>query len=1137
MDKVGGQKRVRFARDAHKKLRSLPSHAGALGPVHAPIIAPRHLFWRRCWIGLAAFVVFAMAAFAIFVRAGYLTPLLESAASESVQNAVPPEFRVELGETDITFGFSHGIGIRFDDVKVYANSDDAPLATLGSVTLGVAAKPALAGRAEFSSISMENLTLQVPESGAGGLPKLRLDGAHNAFENLFVQLRSGLTPFLNQTDGLDISLANMQITLPTNGYSDEIVVDDFEFHAKGGAAEFNANLVVDGYKVPLSGGIDVPLADADPLAQSQLSLSLSGMPMPWRRLQTIVSNDPIDLEIGRRHIPLLANVSIKLTDNVSEEQDSAKATIVPLSMSFKLGADNYVPVNGSLDLDMDFQSGVMDIASTFWTIGRSSFDLHGGVRDRKFELGQKSEPNAFEFELLANRGTAAPADSPEAPLRFAARAQGTGFLDSKLIQFARLDVDSDSGTAYGEGEISLEGEFPTAVFDVRVDEFSIPGVKQFWPAPIARGARSWVLENLAGGRVIAGRFDIAEPLRRRISGTTNELSGDTRVKLEVEDVQFNVVGDIPPVRQADGTVEFAEGITTVSLSDGLVFLPSGRTAQATDGKLTIPPADLDTGLIRASLNMGIAGKAKAVGELITFNPIGAQQYYAFSPDDLAGDVTGRVNVEFSLNSESGADPDWDVDLQVSDAGSAAEIEGRQLDGLVGNIKVDPRRAEFDLQGNIDGFPSDIAMVVPFENSEVAAKRDIRLQLDTAAREKLAPGLETILTGNTSVKVAGAGETLKVEADLTPARLSLPWIGWAKGSGVKASAAFNLLQSDVVTTLSDFNLSGESFGAIGRIDADKDGLRRARFGLAQLNSSDDVSLDIERNGDGFDVDISGKSFDARAIMRHARAQVKSTGASDADVPVNVVGKIGRVQGFHGEHLDNVLIEMRVRSGTVTRLRLTGSTKSGFPVTLSIDGAGSGRSVTLEALGAGEFLRFADIYTNVRGGTVDLSLKGTGPQTLVGSGTIRDFRVFNEPKLAQLVSSKTSQSQSLEEAVNQKIDTREVKFEIASSDLTFQPGQLDIARAVARGPLAGFSIQGLVFDANNQTRLTGTFLPAYGLNRLFGEIPILGALLGNGRDRGLIGVTFKLDGSYDDPNVTVNPLSVIAPGIFRSIFEFR
>ena len=90
---------------------------------------------------------------------------------------------------------------------------------------------------------------------------------------------------------------------------------------------------------------------------------------------------------------------------------------------------------------------------------------------------------------------------------------------------------------------------------------------------------------------------------------------------------------------------------------------------------------------------------------------------------------------------------------------------------------------------------------------------------------------------------------------------------------------------------------------------------------------------------------------------------------------------------------------------------------------------------------------------------------------------------------------------------------------------------------RGPLLGFIFQGTLYDGSGDMNMTGTFMPAYGLNRLFGELPIIGALLGNGRDRGLIGVTFRLAGKASKPQLQINPLSVIAPGIFRQIFEFR
>ncbi|MNT72628.1 hypothetical protein D3C72_2112500 [compost metagenome] len=92
-------------------------------------------------------------------------------------------------------------------------------------------------------------------------------------------------------------------------------------------------------------------------------------------------------------------------------------------------------------------------------------------------------------------------------------------------------------------------------------------------------------------------------------------------------------------------------------------------------------------------------------------------------------------------------------------------------------------------------------------------------------------------------------------------------------------------------------------------------------------------------------------------------------------------------------------------------------------------------------------------------------------------------------------------------------------------------------MVRGEQVGATFQGMVRDAKGQIDLTGTFMPAYGLNRLFGELPVIGILLGNGRDRGLLGITFKLTGATEQPKLVVNPLSIIAPGVFRQIFEFR
>jgi len=64
-----------------------------------------------------------------------------------------------------------------------------------------------------------------------------------------------------------------------------------------------------------------------------------------------------------------------------------------------------------------------------------------------------------------------------------------------------------------------------------------------------------------------------------------------------------------------------------------------------------------------------------------------------------------------------------------------------------------------------------------------------------------------------------------------------------------------------------------------------------------------------------------------------------------------------------------------------------------------------------------------------------------------------------------------------------------------------------------------------------------VPAYGLNSIPAGIPIVGWLLTGRAGEGVVGMTFRVDGKMSDPKVQVNPLSAIAPGILRSLFEFR
>ena len=119
---------------------------------------------------------------------------------------------------------------------------------------------------------------------------------------------------------------------------------------------------------------------------------------------------------------------------------------------------------------------------------------------------------------------------------------------------------------------------------------------------------------------------------------------------------------------------------------------------------------------------------------------------------------------------------------------------------------------------------------------------------------------------------------------------------------------------------------------------------------------------------------------------------------------------------------------------------------------------------------------------------------------------------------------------------KIPTRNARVDELTAVVEKGPTSLHIRKGRLSGGDASAAFEGRVYNAANNMKITGTFLPGRGLNRLVSNIPILGLAFGRGKVNGLLGITFKLSGRYGNPTLQVNPLSIIAPGVFRQLFRF-
>jgi hypothetical protein len=197
-------------------------------------------------------------------------------------------------------------------------------------------------------------------------------------------------------------------------------------------------------------------------------------------------------------------------------------------------------------------------------------------------------------------------------------------------------------------------------------------------------------------------------------------------------------------------------------------------------------------------------------------------------------------------------------------------------------------------------------------------------------------------------------------------------------------------------------------------------------------------------------------------------------------------------------------------------------------MTLSPARGSRRLEAEVGEVGRLLRFLGLYGRVEGGravvsgTVDPS--GGIEATVDGSR----LKIVEEPALRRL----STAAQSGPSAGIATVDIERLLF-----DVEFADGVLSIRDGVVRASTAGLSLQGDIDFGRDVVRLSGTYLPASAFDSLLGKIPLIGQTMFAGGRAGLLGVTFRLSGPIDSPDLTVNPLSAIAPGIFRKLFELR
>jgi hypothetical protein len=748
----------------------------------------------------------------------------------------------------------------------------------------------------------------------------------------------------------------------------------------------------------------------------------------------------------------------------------------------------------------------------------------------------------FGVDFLISGGSAAPAASGEAPLSFDGQANGRYMSATKELQLDKVGVITPMGSLFGSMHMRIRPGSPEISFVGQGTKLQTAAVKQLWPFWMSPKARAWAHANLFGGTVSNGAISVFIPEGRlaqaAVTGTMRLAANELHIAFDMSGARLNVPGEIPPIRDMVGHFDLTGPVIKVDVASGTSYFPSGRSVTLGPSMFSIP-ATYDKPLM-AQMKLSVAGAGDAIGELLTFKPLRVLQRTEFNPEDFNGRIQADVEATIGLVDEQKPPPPvWKATLHLDKVDVLKPFDGRHISNLDGRLDADPQQVHLDADAQIDGIAANIDMIEPTEaNSGVKRQRVITATLSSQQRDKLLPGLSDIVDGSVGVTLTRIDDDRQgVKIDLTKSSLTLPFVGWSKGGGIAATAEFEASGPPDQTTLRNFTLKGDGFGANGDLVVGKGGLSSADFSSVRLSSIDDFALKIKHGKGSYDVSVNGNSADARPILARLKSS-QDGGGGGGSVDVTVRANLDKIVGFNDESIGNFKALFAVSGSKVTSADLSGVTHSGEAVVSEMTKGGANGTIHVTSGDAGAIARFADIYRHMRGGLLNLSLRSTGEDSWDGSLDIRRFSIANEKRLQSIVSTPSGRNgQSLNSAVKQNIDTSAQNFQRGFARLFVRKGVVAIENGVVRGDQVGATFQGTVKDKNGNIDMTGTFMPAYGLNRLFAELPIIGFILGNGSDRGLIGITFKLTGDFDSPNLQINPLSIIAPGVFRQIFEFQ
>ena len=755
-------------------------------------------------------------------------------------------------------------------------------------------------------------------------------------------------------------------------------------------------------------------------------------------------------------------------------------------------------------------------------------------------------PEAIDFQVNTANGVVNLPEYLKEPLPLKLM-QATGRIDfaHDLLHLEKLSVDIGGPTFEVSGDLdgimtgaAADGGQPRLALALKAENYPASWMDRYWPDGAAANTRDWLVPNIPEGMVEEVKADLA----LRLPGPTGDETRLEHLKGEMKTRGLTVhyLRPMPPITDGTATATFDADSFDADITGGHV-----GDIRIQKGYLHITGLDVKDQFIKVGGD--VAASLSDTLKLLDHPRLGYAKKLGLKPEESGGAAQASLDFDFPAEKSLGFDRvKIKVDAEVQHVAMKRIRFGQDVTDGTLDLKLDQDGMVVSGPVKFAGADLDIQWQQQFgDKVDVRESFAAKGRTSTGSRALVGYDFRPWVDGPSDVALKferrddGRG-LLEASFDLKDAVLALDFLKWRKPAGVPAQGSLKLgLKGDRPIDITDLSIDGEGFSIAGGAVFAPDGGSIGKLALKKVNIAKSAITDLvaDFSNNATSVTIGGGTMDVQPWMDE-RDKPVTPAELDAQEqkpqrPYSIAGKLATVRLSEGDTLTNVTFDLRHDPIWWDKILFEGTLPGGAPISFSYapmdDGTHRLRVQTDDGGGAFKTL---GIYDSIKGGKLSITgiTKDAEPhRPMKGQMKMTSFRLLHTPFAVRFLSVATLTG------LVDSLTGEGFLFAGASAKFNKTRGKVDVTDFRSAGPSIGLTSKGTIDMDANTIDLKGALVPAYALNSILGNIPIIGEWLQGGKGEGLFSATYSISGDLNEPKIDVNGWSALAPGFIRNLFE--